>query len=193
MPRHSVREAWIGLGANLGDPLSTLHTAMVELAALSQTRLRACSSIYCTAPVDAGGPDYLNAVAQLDTGLAAGALLLRLQAIEARHGRERPFPNAPRTLDLDLLLFGGERIDTASLIVPHPRLHRRAFVLVPLAELAPGLVVPALGPVSELLSAVADQAIVRLPGSAPWRQASVPSTAAASSSAVASHKAGRTP
>lgn len=193
MPPRRVREAWIGLGANLGDALSTLQAALADLAALPRTRLRAASSIYRSAPIDAAGPDYLNGVARIDTSLEAQDLLVRLQDIERRHGRERPYPNAPRTLDLDLLLFGDERIDTPSLTVPHPRLHRRAFVLVPLAELAPGLVVPGFGPVSALLPAVADQAVALRPGSVPWRQATAPSAAEPSSTAITSHNAGRTP
>jgi len=112
--------------------------------------------------VDATGPDYLNAVAALDTDLPADALLAALHEIELRHGRERPYRNAPRTLDLDLLLHGDARIDSPRLVVPHPRLHERAFVLVPLADLAPDLLVPGVGRVRDLLDTVADQRIERL-------------------------------
>ncbi|WP_077035692.1 2-amino-4-hydroxy-6-hydroxymethyldihydropteridine diphosphokinase [Pelomonas sp. KK5] len=157
----SVR-AYIGLGANLGDLRRTLDEALVALAALPLTELRAASGFYRTAPVDAGGPDYLNAVVMLDTTLAPEALLDALQAIEQAHGRERPYVNAPRTLDLDLLLYGDRRIVTPRLTVPHPRLHRRAFVLHPLLELTPDLDAPGLGPLSGHLAAVADQAITRL-------------------------------
>jgi 2-amino-4-hydroxy-6-hydroxymethyldihydropteridine diphosphokinase len=121
--------ACIGLGANLGDARATLDAAQHALARLPQTRLVAASPLYRSAPIDATGPDYLNAVVVLETALAPHALLSELQRIEDRHGRERPHRNAPRTLDLDLLLYGDRRIATAALTVPHPRLHERAFVL----------------------------------------------------------------
>ncbi|ART47547.1 2-amino-4-hydroxy-6-hydroxymethyldihydropteridine diphosphokinase [Acidovorax carolinensis] len=148
--------AWIGLGANLGDRLSTLRTALSAIGALPGTRVQRVSSLYGSAPVDAGGPDYLNAVVQLCTTLAPHALLAQLQAIEQAGGRERPYRNAPRTLDLDILVYGDQVIDTPTLTVPHPRLHERAFVLYPLAELAPALV-PA-----QQLAAVAVQRIERI-------------------------------
>jgi len=154
--------AYVGLGANLGDAAAALDAAVAALAALPGTRLAACSPRYRTAPVDATGPDYLNAVAALDTDLSAEALLAALHEIELHHGRERPYRNAPRTLDLDLLLHGDTRIDGPRLAVPHPRLHERAFVLVPLADLAPDLVVPGRGRVRDLLDTVADQRIERL-------------------------------
>ena len=132
-----VTEAFIGLGANLGDAAAALRGALDALAELPQTRLIATSSLYRTAPVDAGGPDYLNAVARIETGLQPHALLDALQAIELAHGRERPYVNAPRTLDLDLLLFGEQRIASPRLTVPHPRMLERAFVLQPLLEIAP--------------------------------------------------------
>jgi 2-amino-4-hydroxy-6-hydroxymethyldihydropteridine diphosphokinase len=132
--------AYIGLGANLGDPLAALQGALQGLAQLPATQLRRSSRIYRSAPVDAGGPDYFNAVAELATGLAAPDLLAHLQALERAAGRERPYRNAPRTLDLDLLLYGGASIWSATLVVPHPRLRERAFVLLPLQELAPALV-----------------------------------------------------
>jgi len=154
--------AYVGLGANLGDAAAALDAAVAALGALPGTRLAACSPRYRTAPVDATGPDYLNAVAALDTDLSAEALLAALHEIELRHGRERPYRNAPRTLDLDLLLHGDARIDGPQLVVPHPRLHERAFVLVPLADLAPDLVVPGQGRVRDLLDTVADQRIERL-------------------------------
>lgn len=153
---------FVGMGANLGDARATLEAALAALAALPDTRLMARSSYYRTAPVDAGGPDYLNAVAELRSGLAPEALLDALQAIEQQHGRERPYLNAPRTLDLDLLLVGALRLDTPRLTLPHPRLHQRAFVLAPLAELAPELAIDGLGDVSTLLAACADQRIERL-------------------------------
>ena len=129
--------AYVGLGANLGDPLATLQAACDAIAALPDTRLVARSSWWRSAPVDASGPEFVNGVVALDTGLAPHALLDALQAIEAAHGRERPYRNAPRTLDLDVLLYADERIDDARLTVPHPRMHERAFVLRPLLEVAP--------------------------------------------------------
>jgi len=132
--------AWVGLGANLGDARAALRGAVRALADLPGTQLRQVSSLYRSAPVDAGGPDYLNAVAELHTQLPALALLHALQAIEQAAGRERPYRNAPRTLDLDVLLYGDERHATAELTVPHPRMGERAFVLLPLAEIAPGRV-----------------------------------------------------
>jgi len=154
--------AAIGIGANLGDARATIAAALAELARLPGTALRVASSIYRSAPIDSRGPDYLNAVALLDTALTADALLAELQRIEAGHGRERPYRNAPRTLDLDLLLYGDERIATPALTVPHPRLHERAFVLLPLAEVAPERVVPGRGRVDALVAGVAGQRIDRL-------------------------------
>jgi 2-amino-4-hydroxy-6-hydroxymethyldihydropteridine diphosphokinase len=132
--------AWIGLGANLGDARATLRSAVQAMAALPGTRVLRASSLYRSAPVDANGPDYLNAVVELDTTLAPLDLLHALQAIEQGAGRERPYRNAPRTLDLDLLLYHEQRLNGAELTVPHPRMYERAFVLLPLAELAPALV-----------------------------------------------------
>ena len=154
--------AAIGIGANLGDARATIAAALAELARLPGTALRVASSIYRSAPIDSSGPDYLNAVALLDTALTADALLAELQRIEAGHGRERPYRNAPRTLDLDLLLYGDERIATPALTVPHPRLHERAFVLLPLAEVAPERIVPGRGRVDALVAGVAGQRIDRL-------------------------------
>ena len=154
--------AYIGLGANLGEPESALREALLALAELPDSRLAASSSVYRTAPIDSSGPDYLNAVARLDTRLSPLALLAGLQCIEQAHGRERPYRNAPRTLDLDLLLYGAERIASAALTVPHPRLHERAFVVRPLVEIAPQLSIPGRGRVADLLAAVAGQRIDRL-------------------------------
>jgi 2-amino-4-hydroxy-6-hydroxymethyldihydropteridine diphosphokinase len=198
VPLHDARgrrcHAWIGLGANLGDAAATLRAAFAALSALPRTRLLARSSLYRTAPVDATGPDYLNAVAQIATGLSAQELLAQLHAIERQHGRERPFRNAPRTLDLDLLVYGDEVISTPELTVPHPRLRQRAFVLVPLAEVAPALEVPGLGAIAGLLPGVADQAIERLTGTAALRRkAAKATTAANASSAVDTHKPRRAP
>lgn len=154
--------AFVGLGANLGDADAALADALHRLAALPHTRLVARSAVYRTAPIDSSGPDYRNAVAELETALAPVALLHALQAIEQAHGRERPYRNAPRTLDLDLLLYGDRVIDTPELTLPHPRLHERAFVLVPLLEIAPALAHPTLGPLAPYRARVADQPIERL-------------------------------
>lgn len=148
--------AYVALGANLGNAAQTLHGALQVLAQTPGLRLVRSSSLYRTAPIDSSGPDYLNAVAQVATSLTAPALLATLQAIEATFGRERPYRNAPRTLDLDLLLYGSAHTDTATLTVPHPRMWARAFVLVPLAEIAPERVS------AEALSAVAEQGIDRM-------------------------------
>lgn len=156
--------AWVGLGANLGDAQGTLAAAIDALARLPQTQLAARSSLWRSAPVDAGGPDYVNAVAALDTTLSPLALLDALQAIEAAHGRTRPYHHAPRTLDLDLLLHGGIEMQSPRLTLPHPRLHLRAFVLEPLAELAPDLEIPGRGPLAPWRAAAAGQAVSRLGG-----------------------------
>ena len=129
--------AYIGLGANLGEPVAALQPALVSLAALPQCQLLRHSALYGSAPVDSSGPDYVNAVAELSTTLTAPALLRVLQQIEQGAGRERPYRNAPRTLDLDVLRYGSATIHSPALTVPHPRMHTRAFVLLPLAELLP--------------------------------------------------------
>jgi 2-amino-4-hydroxy-6-hydroxymethyldihydropteridine diphosphokinase len=156
-------DAWIGLGANLGDRRATIEAALDALRTLPRTRVVARSRLWHSPPVDADGPDYLNAVARLDTRLAPRELLVALQAIEARFGRERRYRNAPRTLDLDLLLAGEAMLelpaahDAPALVVPHPRLHERAFVLRPMAEIDADVVVPGRGPVRQWLARVADQ------------------------------------
>ena len=129
--------AFVALGANLGDAAATVQRALQALNGTPGLRLVQASSLYRTAPVDATGPNFINAVAEVATTLTAPDLLDALQAIEAAEGRERPYRNAPRTLDLDLLLYGDARIDSPRLTVPHPRMFERAFVLVPLAEVAP--------------------------------------------------------
>ena len=135
-------EAFIGLGANVGDALATVKAAIAQIAALPQTRLLRQSSLYRTAPVDAGGDDYINAVVAVSTALAPLDLLRALQSLEQQAGRQRPYRNAPRTLDLDILLYGDVAMDTPELTVPHPRMGERAFVLLPLAEIAPSRVAP---------------------------------------------------
>jgi len=149
--------AYVGLGANLGDARKALNEALAAIARLPGTRLLRSSNVYRSAPVDAAGPDYFNAVAQVETTFTAPGLLAQLQAIEQAAGRERPFRNAPRTLDLDLLLYGSARIDSPLLTVPHPRMRERAFVLLPLRELAPQLVE------EQDVAAVAGQRIEALP------------------------------
>ncbi|MPS30270.1 MAG: 2-amino-4-hydroxy-6-hydroxymethyldihydropteridine diphosphokinase [Alcaligenaceae bacterium] len=155
------RMAWVGLGANLGDPAATLREALAALAAHPQVRQDALSRFYRTAPVDSSGPDYVNAVVRLRTTLPPLELLDLLQDIERRHGRERPYRNAPRTLDLDLLAYDGQRLDTPRLILPHPRMHQRAFVLRPLSDIDPDMALPQ-GRVDSLLRACADQTVLPL-------------------------------
>lgn len=132
--------AFVALGANLGDARATVRQALTGLASLPATRVLRASSLYRTAPQEASGPDFINAVAAIGTRLSAFELLSALQRMENAQGRQRPYINAPRTLDLDILLYGDAPIHTPSLQVPHPRMHQRAFVLVPLAEIAPQLV-----------------------------------------------------
>ena len=152
--------AYVGLGANLGDAAATLNAALLALGALPGTHVCQASAFYRTAPVDAQGPDYLNAVVALATTLAPDDLLAQLQRIETAQGRERSYRNAPRTLDLDLLLYGEVRLASPALTIPHPRMHERAFVLVPLAEVAPpGTGIPGRGVLHELLAGVAGQRI----------------------------------
>ncbi len=148
--------AHVALGANLGDARATVSDAIAALDQLPQTRLLRASALYRSAPWEASGPDFINAVAAIETGLGAHELLHALQALESQAGRERPYRNAPRTLDLDLLLYGEAVIDSPDLSVPHPRLRERAFVLLPLAEISPALVSDAE------LQAVVAQAIERL-------------------------------
>jgi len=149
--------AYLALGANLGDAQAGVRVAIEAIAGIPGCRLRQRSSLYRTAPVDAGGPDYINAVVEIDTTLTAPALLQRLQALELQAGRERPYRHAPRTLDIDILLFGNAVMRSEALELPHPRMWRRAFVLVPLAQIAPQRVS------AEQLQKVANQACERLP------------------------------
>lgn len=156
--------AYVAFGANLGDPAAAFFEAVLRLDALPGTRVVARSSLYRSAPVGvAGQPDYLNAVIALDTALAPRPLLEALLAIEHDGGRRRDFPMAPRTLDLDLLLHGDAVIDEPGLQLPHPRMHERAFALLPLAEIDPAASIPGRGSVAALLPALAGQAIERVP------------------------------
>lgn len=156
-PRQPVRAA-IGLGANLGDAAGTLRDAFGRIDAIEQTRVVARSGLWRSAPLEASGPDFHNAVAIVETRLDAFSLLDALQRIEDDAGRERPYRNAPRTLDLDLLLYGDARIDAPPrLVVPHPRMAGRAFVLRPLLEVAPDATIPGIGPAAGQVEALAGQ------------------------------------
>jgi 2-amino-4-hydroxy-6-hydroxymethyldihydropteridine diphosphokinase len=158
-----VTLAYIGIGSNLDEPQAQVESAVADLAALPRTRLSARSSLYRSAPLGyAAQADFVNAVAEIDTALGARELLAELQAIEARHARRRSFANAPRTLDLDLLLFGDARIDEPQLTVPHPRMHERAFVLRPLVEIAPRAVIPGRGSAAACLDACKAQRVERM-------------------------------
>ena len=150
--------AYVGLGANLGDAPAAVRRALSDLDTLPQTRCVRASSLYRSAPVDAAGPDFINAVALLCTTLEPYALLAQLQRLEQIAGRERPWHNAPRTLDLDLLRYGELRLTDPRLTLPHPRMLQRAFVLFPLAEIAPELVS------ASQRQAVLGQAIEKLTG-----------------------------
>lgn len=155
--------AYIGIGANLGDATQHVRDAIAALDTLPDTHLAAASSLYRTAPVGyLDQPDFINAVAALDTALQPHALLDALQEMETRFGRQRSFKDAPRTLDLDVLLYEQLTIDDPTLTIPHPRMHERAFVLAPLVEVAPGCVIPGRGPAHAWLARCADQAIGKL-------------------------------
>ena len=148
--------AYIALGANLGNAMHTVESAIQTLGSLPTTTLGKVSSLYRTAPIDSSGPDYINAVVQVFTQFSAPKLLEQLKKLEQIAGRERPYKNAPRTLDLDILLYGSAHIDSPGLTVPHPRMWQRAFVLQPLSEIAPILVS------AQNLAQVADQPIEKL-------------------------------
>lgn len=163
LPQPPAHRAFVALGANLDDPAAQVRAAAQALAALPETRLLALSSLYRTAPVGvAGQPDFINAVAGLATALAPHDLLAALFAIEAEFGRRRDFHHAPRTLDLDLLLYDDAVIDSPALRLPHPRMHLRAFVIVPLVEIAPDCRIPGRGSAAAWLPAVGAQRIEKL-------------------------------
>lgn len=164
MARPALVRAYIGLGANLDDPVAQIRRAVTALATLPDTAVAARSSLYRSPPMGPRDqPDYVNAVAAIDTALAAEALLDALQHIERAHGRVRAGPRwGPRPLDLDILLYGERVIRGPRLTIPHPGLAERAFVLVPLAEIAPRLEVPGLGPVATLCAARASDPIERI-------------------------------
>ncbi|GLU30671.1 2-amino-4-hydroxy-6-hydroxymethyldihydropteridine diphosphokinase [Trinickia caryophylli] len=154
--------AYLGLGANLGDARQSLKDAVVCLAQQQTITVLAKSSLYRTAPIDAQGDDYYNLVVKIETSLSPHSLLGLCHSIEHHFGRERPFRNAPRTLDIDIVLFGDERFDAPDLVIPHPRAAERAFVLVPLVEIDVDATIPGVGPAQALLSAVADQRIEKV-------------------------------
>lgn len=157
--------AFVGLGANLGTPTLQVRRALDELAQLPHTRLSARSSLWRSAPLGyAAQPDFVNAVARIETRLSADALLAELQRIEAGHARSRSFPDAPRTLDLDLLLYGDEVRATPALHLPHPRMHERAFVLRPLLEIAVCAAIPGHGSAADCLRGLGAQDCERIPG-----------------------------
>lgn len=158
MPR-----AFIAIGSNLQQPPLQVKQAFELLAALPQTSLIKRSSLYRTSPVGYDNqPDFINAVAEIETGLDPRQLLKELLALESVQGRERPFPNAPRVLDLDLLLYNDIIMQTPELTLPHPRMHDRGFVMLPLAEIAPELVIPGQGSAGALAARCQDQGVEKL-------------------------------
>lgn len=155
-----MTRTYIGIGANLGTPGETASMAMADLGQLPSSAVTGRSALYRSAPLGvAPQADFINAVVRVDTELEPETLLNELQAIEQRHGRTRPYPGAPRTLDLDLLLFGDFTYSTPRLTVPHPRMHQRAFVLRPLLDLDPAILIPGKGPATTLLAACRSQPI----------------------------------
>lgn len=162
-PDSRLSTAFIALGSNLDDPAHYIDIGLRELAALPQTRVVRKSSLYRNAPVGyLDQPDFVNAVAQIETGLKPRELLAALLAIEHRHGRVRDFPNAPRTLDLDIALYGDLALHEHGLTIPHPRMHERAFVIVPLAEIAPDARIPGHGSIADLVRNVDVTGMVKL-------------------------------
>lgn len=160
--------AFIALGSNLSDPEAQVSRAFAELDALPGTRLLAQSSLYRSAPWGySDQPDFINAVAEVETRLEPRRLLEMLLDIEHRFGRVREFLNAPRVLDLDLLLYNGLIHHEHGLTLPHPRMHERAFVLLPLTEIAPECVIPGQGKAADHLAACAGQQLERLPQAPP--------------------------
>ena len=158
-----MKLVYVALGANLGDPTATIRAAFGALANLPESRVKQCSSLYRTAPIGhTEQPEFINAVAALETTLAPEALLDALLDIENRFGRIRAEKNGPRMLDLDLLIYSDQQLNLPRLTLPHPRLHLRAFVLYPLAELAPDLTLSGRGTLTAWLPAVANQGIARL-------------------------------
>jgi 2-amino-4-hydroxy-6-hydroxymethyldihydropteridine diphosphokinase len=161
----SLVTVFIALGSNLGDPVAQIRSALSTFASMLETRLVQHSSLYRNPPVGyLDQPEFVNAVAEIRTRLAPRDLLDQLLALERNQGRTRDFANAPRTIDLDILLYGGHVVNEPGLTIPHPRMLERAFVLVPLAEIAPDAVVPGIGRVSGLAKRVDSSGLVKLPG-----------------------------
>ncbi|HEY6094377.1 MAG TPA: 2-amino-4-hydroxy-6-hydroxymethyldihydropteridine diphosphokinase [Gallionellaceae bacterium] len=159
-----THRAFIGLGSNMVDPAAQVLRAIEAIATLPQTRVLARSSLYRSAPVGyLEQPDFINAVVQVETGLAPRALLDALLALEHAQGRTREFQNAPRTLDLDVLLYDDLQHHEHGLTVPHPQMHKRAFVLLPLLEIAPDCVIPGVGRAQQAMAQCSDQQLQRLP------------------------------
>lgn len=154
--------AYIGIGANLGDATAAVRQAIADLSRLRDTHMSGQSSLFRSAPVDADGDDFINAVLRIETALTAGELLTALQTLEQAAGRERSYVNAPRTLDLDLLLYGQQQIRAEHLQVPHPRMTQRAFVLIPLLQIDPAIVIPGSGAAHTWIPQVAQQQIQRI-------------------------------
>jgi 2-amino-4-hydroxy-6-hydroxymethyldihydropteridine diphosphokinase len=154
--------AYVGLGSNLGDAINNVKHAIERLGTLPMTSLEKQSSLFRSAPIDADGDDFINAVVQVNTTLPAIDLLRELQRIENEFGRERPHVNAPRTLDLDILLYGQQKLVSTGLVVPHPRLTRRAFTLIPLLQLDPFISIPGSGPAHSFVPDVVNQRITKI-------------------------------
>ncbi len=155
--------AYVGIGSNVDEPVKQVRQALLELERLPHSRVVKHSSLFRSAPVGyASQPDFINAIAQLETGICAERLLSELQAIESRHGRKRSFANAPRSLDLDLLMFGNSELKTKELTLPHPRMHERAFVLKPLVEISPEVSIPGVGLARDSLKNVENQIVERI-------------------------------
>jgi 2-amino-4-hydroxy-6-hydroxymethyldihydropteridine diphosphokinase len=153
---------FIGLGANLGKAQVTVRQAISELSSLPKTRLVRASSLYVSEPIDAHGDDFINAVVEISTSLIPEELLTALTTIERHFGRTRSHRNAPRSLDLDLLLYGQLTVNTTTLQIPHPRMTERAFVLIPLIEIAPDVTIPSKGLAHRFLSDVVHQTIHKM-------------------------------
>lgn len=160
-----MSRAFVALGSNLKDPQAQVSSALNALNTLPETQVVRPSSLYRTAPVGYDNqPDFINAVAEVETTLAPITLLRALLALENQYGRERPFPNAPRVLDLDLLLYEDVQMQTTELTLPHPRMHERGFVMLPLAEIAPELSIAGFCTASELAKACGDQGVIKIQG-----------------------------
>lgn len=163
LPAAADHTAYVALGSNLADPAEQVRKAIVALGSLPQTVVAASSSLYRTTPWGyADQPDFINAVVRLKTSLGARELLLRMLCLEGEFGRVRTMPNGPRILDLDLLLYDHERIAEPDLVVPHPRMHERAFVLVPLLEIVPSVAIPGIGPAAPIAATLADPRLERI-------------------------------